>query len=274
MRLLFTPPEPTERVHHGDRIRLARPRLVRGAHARPHRRPPLPVGPRDRHAALRRPRAAVDHAARLGRAQGRLAEVVPRDARPRRAARRREARAARARPPVRRRARAGSRRSRSTTTSAWRCCATRRSRSARRPCADLSHEVFPKRHWGVMAESETFAHLEHLRARRRWPSAGTKAACSSTASPQRADRRGRALTARRRRRSPTESTDLLAAPDPQRVRERRHARVGLRDRAAPTCSRSTSATPASTSSATSRSPAARTSSRASRAATRTRRRCC
>ena len=28
---------------------------------------------------------------------------------------------------------------------------------------DLSHEVFPKRHWGTMAESETFAHLEHLR---------------------------------------------------------------------------------------------------------------
>jgi len=27
----------------------------------------------------------------------------------------------------------------------------------------LSHEVFPERHWGVMAESETFAHLEHLR---------------------------------------------------------------------------------------------------------------
>jgi glyoxylase-like metal-dependent hydrolase (beta-lactamase superfamily II) len=27
---------------------------------------------------------------------------------------------------------------------------------------DLSHEVFPKRHWGVMAESETFAHLEHM----------------------------------------------------------------------------------------------------------------
>ncbi len=29
--------------------------------------------------------------------------------------------------------------------------------------AELSHEVFPRRHWGVMAESETFAHLEHLR---------------------------------------------------------------------------------------------------------------
>jgi glyoxylase-like metal-dependent hydrolase (beta-lactamase superfamily II) len=28
--------------------------------------------------------------------------------------------------------------------------------------SELSHEVFPKRHWGVMAESETFAHLEHL----------------------------------------------------------------------------------------------------------------
>ena len=27
---------------------------------------------------------------------------------------------------------------------------------------ELSHEVFPKRHWGVMAESETFAHLEHM----------------------------------------------------------------------------------------------------------------
>ncbi len=28
---------------------------------------------------------------------------------------------------------------------------------------NLSHELFPKKHWGVMAESETFAHLEHLR---------------------------------------------------------------------------------------------------------------
>ena len=29
----------------------------------------------------------------------------------------------------------------------------------------LSHELFPKRHWGTMAESETFAHLEHLRVK-------------------------------------------------------------------------------------------------------------
>lgn len=27
---------------------------------------------------------------------------------------------------------------------------------------DLSRELFPERHWGVMAESETFAHLQHL----------------------------------------------------------------------------------------------------------------
>jgi glyoxylase-like metal-dependent hydrolase (beta-lactamase superfamily II) len=28
---------------------------------------------------------------------------------------------------------------------------------------DFSHELFSKRHWGTMADSETFAHLEHLR---------------------------------------------------------------------------------------------------------------
>ena len=27
---------------------------------------------------------------------------------------------------------------------------------------EISHEIFPKKHWGVMAESETFAHLEHI----------------------------------------------------------------------------------------------------------------
>ena len=27
---------------------------------------------------------------------------------------------------------------------------------------ELSHEIFPRKHWGVMAESETFAHLEHM----------------------------------------------------------------------------------------------------------------
>lgn len=28
--------------------------------------------------------------------------------------------------------------------------------------SDLSKEVFPERHWGIMAEAETYAHLEHL----------------------------------------------------------------------------------------------------------------
>lgn len=41
---------------------------------------------------------------------------------------------------------------------------------------ELSHEIFPRKHWGVMAESETFAHLEHLalagRAE-RWEEGGT-----------------------------------------------------------------------------------------------------
>ena len=40
----------------------------------------------------------------------------------------------------------------------------------------LSHELFPEKHWGVMAESETFAHLEHLRQSgraERWDEDGT-----------------------------------------------------------------------------------------------------
>ena len=39
----------------------------------------------------------------------------------------------------------------------------------------LSHEIFPKKHWGVMAESETFAHLEHMvlaRHAERWSDHG------------------------------------------------------------------------------------------------------
>ena len=32
---------------------------------------------------------------------------------------------------------------------------------------ELCHEIFPRKHWGVMAESETFAHLEHMVMRGR-----------------------------------------------------------------------------------------------------------
>ena len=70
MRMLFTPPDPSRRVVHGGAHPARRPRLVRRAHARPHRRPPLPLRPRARRAPLRRPRAPVDHAARVGRGQG------------------------------------------------------------------------------------------------------------------------------------------------------------------------------------------------------------
>ena len=41
---------------------------------------------------------------------------------------------------------------------------------------ELSHEIFPRKHWGVMAESETFAHLEHLVLEgeaERWSEDGT-----------------------------------------------------------------------------------------------------
>jgi glyoxylase-like metal-dependent hydrolase (beta-lactamase superfamily II) len=40
----------------------------------------------------------------------------------------------------------------------------------------LSHEIFPRKHWGVMAESETFAHLEHMvlaGEAERWTEHGT-----------------------------------------------------------------------------------------------------
>jgi glyoxylase-like metal-dependent hydrolase (beta-lactamase superfamily II) len=40
----------------------------------------------------------------------------------------------------------------------------------------LSHEIFPRKHWGVMAESETFAHLEHMVLEgeaERWTEHGT-----------------------------------------------------------------------------------------------------
>ena len=71
MRLLFAPPDPSRRVRARRAAPARRARVGVRPHARPHRRPPLPVRPRARHAALGRPRAAVDHAAHLGRGQRR-----------------------------------------------------------------------------------------------------------------------------------------------------------------------------------------------------------
>ena len=80
-------------------------------------------------------------------------------------ARRRAARPARARPSVRRRARA--RRGDQGAPPGAHGAARATASVALGPASvqQLSHELFPKKHWGVMAESETFAHLEHLVAR-------------------------------------------------------------------------------------------------------------
>ncbi len=84
MRMLFTPPEPTERVHHGDRLRIGAGEWF-AVHTPGHTVDHLCLfEPRDRRAPDRRSRAPVDHTARVGCAQGRLAQVVPRDARSRR----------------------------------------------------------------------------------------------------------------------------------------------------------------------------------------------
>ena len=160
MRLLFSPPEPTDRVHHGERIRL---------------------GGRDWF-VVHTPGHTVDHLCLWDPESGTLLtgdhvlpSITPHVSGVRTAdslksylatldlvgqLRRREARAARARSSVRRR-----RRPRRGDQGAPRRAhgAVARGRARARPATvvALSHEVFPKRHWGTMAESETFAHLEH-----------------------------------------------------------------------------------------------------------------
>ena len=123
MRLLFAPPDPTRRVKHGAPVQLAG-RTWLAIHTPGHTLD---------HLCLYDPEHGVllsgDHVLPsitphiAGSGDGRRAALVPRDARPRRVARRREARPARARSPVRRRSRVASTRSRSTTSSAWRSCA-------------------------------------------------------------------------------------------------------------------------------------------------------
>ncbi len=162
MRMLFVSPEPTDRLHHGERMRLAgrdwfvvhtpghtvdhlcawdpeTGTLLTGDHVLPSITPHVSgVTKAD---SLKSYLATLDLVARLEGVQAR------------------SARARASRSPT---CPAASRRSRSTTRSAWSCCGKPRSGSGRRSVQQLSREVFPKRHWGVMAESETFAHLEHL----------------------------------------------------------------------------------------------------------------
>ena len=134
MRMLFVSPEPTDRLHHGERMRLAgRDWFV--VHTPGHTVDHLCVwDPGDRNAAHGRPRAAVDHAARLGSDQGGLVEVVPRDARPRRRASKVCNSACPRTGIPSPTCPAASRRSRCITRSAWSCCGKPRSGSGRHRC--------------------------------------------------------------------------------------------------------------------------------------------
>ena len=146
------------------RARARGSRVVRGAHAGPHVGSLLPPRSGGRRAARRRPRAADHHAAHLGHASlARSALVVLLLARPRRRDRGRPAGAAGPRPSLRRPAARARRRS-SATTRAAREGEGDLARARRRPrVRRFSQRLFKPRSWGSMAESETYAHLEHLR---------------------------------------------------------------------------------------------------------------
>ena len=58
----------------------------------------------------------------------------------------------------------GPRRSSATTTNGWNSCSRSATPAGWASVIDLSHELFAARSWGSMAEAETFAHLERLRA--------------------------------------------------------------------------------------------------------------
>ena len=134
-------------------------------HPWPHARSPLPARPGRRRAVLRRPRAAIDHAAHLGHRPVRgSAHGVLRVARPH------------GRPRGRRRSCYRPTASRSPTSPAGpsdikrhheerlerlRSASVELGRAA--TVTELSQRLFNPRAWGPMADSETYAHLEHLR---------------------------------------------------------------------------------------------------------------
>lgn len=160
MRLLFVPPEPTWRVHHGDRVKLAgrdwfavhtpghtvdhvclwdpeTGTLLTGDHVLPSITPHV-SGVRKAD-SLKSYLATLDLVAQLPSKTGLPAHGHPFDDVPGRVNAIKEHHAERME-------------------------LLRDAGLALGPATvvDLSHEVFPKRHWGTMAESETFAHLEHL----------------------------------------------------------------------------------------------------------------
>ena len=139
-----------------------RPGVGRRLHPGPHQRPPLPVRPRERRAAVGRPRAAHHHPPHLRAHRGRPAARLPRLARPGGGPPGRPHRAAGPRPPVHRPARPG-RRHQGAPRRTPRAPARALGRPGWATVDDLSQHLFAERSWSPMAESETYAHLEHLR---------------------------------------------------------------------------------------------------------------
>ena len=134
---------------------------------------------------------------------------------------------------------------------------------------DLSHEVFPKRHWGTMAESETFAHLEHLAACRR---RGVLGGARHARVPNGA-RVGRGMTLLDDGAVANESVDLLAHLIRNECVNDGTAESGFESRSADVLAQYLGDTGLELERYV-RRPAATTSSPASRAAIRAPRRCC
>ena len=131
---------------------------------------------------------------------------------------------------------------------------------------ELSHELFPKRHWGVMAESETFAHLEHLvTGHGRAMGRGRDAALPGRRS---------VVTGRRQRRSRKESRDLLQHLIRNACVNDGTPESGDESRSADVLAQYLGDTGLDIERYEPRGRAARTSSRGSRAATPRRRRSC
>ena len=138
--------------------------MGRRPHAGSHARPPLPLRPGRRRAAVGRSRAADDHAAHLRhRRRPRPAQRVLR-----RRSRRSPSSTASpscclptATPSTT--SAAGSRTSSATTRSGSHGFVKPPTSSGEATVEQLSQRLFRERSWGPMAESETYAHLEHLR---------------------------------------------------------------------------------------------------------------
>ncbi len=141
-----------------------RARVGRAPHSRAHSRPPVPLRPDRGHRPRRGSRPADHHASHLWPGcRRRSAQRVLRIAEQGRRSRRRHVRASRARAPLRRLGRP--RRGHPVTS---RGSPHDAAPSLSRAGPDHSRRAVtppvPTRVWGPMAESETFAHLEHLRA--------------------------------------------------------------------------------------------------------------